>query len=75
LFNDDTPLIDHSKERFNKPKTEDAPTSVLRGGADPEEMNTDAVKAEDTEFPEMDADPDTLDKEIDDGIDGGVPLE
>ncbi|KAF2493288.1 S-adenosyl-L-methionine-dependent methyltransferase [Lophium mytilinum] len=76
LFNDDTPLIDHSKDRFNKPKTDDAPTPATNpaDAAEPEDLKAEPAAAEELEPQATNGNVDTIDHSVEDGVDGGVPL-
>ncbi|OCK82305.1 S-adenosyl-L-methionine-dependent methyltransferase [Lepidopterella palustris CBS 459.81] len=85
LFNDDSPLIDHSKDSFNRPKDESersTSNTKLEELANTETKTDDQSttgEAEDVIKDEMEVvevkDPvEMVDEDEDDEIDGGVPL-
>lgn len=71
LYNDDSPLIDHSKERFNKPKEDTGPSTPESKPAE----NGAAPTSEDTMEPASMNDPtDKVDDEMDGAVEGGAPV-
>jgi hypothetical protein len=75
LYNDDSPLIDHSKERFNKPKEDTGPSTPESKPESKPAENGAAPTSEDTMEPASMNDPtDKVDDEVDGAVEGGAPV-
>lgn len=75
LYNDDSPLIDHSKERFNKPKEDTGPSTPQSTPESKPAENGAAPISEDTTEPASMNDPtDKVDDEMDEAVEGGAPV-
>ena len=71
LYNDDSPLIDHSKERFNKSKED---TSLSTPESKPAENGAAPISEDTTEPASMNDPTDKVDDEMGDAFEDGASV-